>query len=688
MSRIRGVFVLLALGIAIPVALLVRGAFASLALERQVRHQAVAERVFDEMERGLSELLLREEARDFGHYAFYWSPEGSVGGRAAVVRSPLAPLPSEAHVVGWFQIDPDGSFRSPHLPRDVDVAERSGDFAPSPELDRRLARIESLVSPYFETARREAADPSPDSEPAKRQAPGTTLDLARAKKDAPSAEAPAAPGVVAQARDTAEYEVLRSLNRGAEGRFERKQKVSEEAAERVYGQRPPEADADLGLAAVAKAEARGAAELAAAPPPPSPAAEPAQPAETEAQRLDAAEEIAAAKLSRLAASPPAAQAGKTTAPQPAKPRTVRVALDPMVGRRLDDTHLLLYRTALVGDRGYRQGLVLDLAALGESLRARALAGDLAEHGALRFAAAGGAAPPAPDGGFAYRHRFAEPFDALAAELELRPLPGVATARPLWTLAGLLAVLGSLGLAAAYRMVAVTVDFAERRNNFVSAVTHELKTPLTAIRMYAEMLRDGIVPSEGKRREYHETMTAEADRLGRLIDNVLEFARLEKGTREMNLVVGSPADAAQSVARMLAPHAERLGFRLELAVEPDLPPARFDRDALLQILVNLVDNAIKYARDATEKRVLLECRRHGDGVQVVVRDFGPGVPARQLSRIFEPFHRGEPELTRTTQGSGLGLALVRALATRMGAAVRGRNAEGGGFEVALDLAGAA
>jgi signal transduction histidine kinase len=112
-------------------------------------------------------------------------------------------------------------------------------------------------------------------------------------------------------------------------------------------------------------------------------------------------------------------------------------------------------------------------------------------------------------------------------------------------AALLVVTGGVGLIAVHRMVTVAIGFAERRSNFVAAVSHELKTPLTAIRMYGEMLRDDLVPSDDKRREYYRTITAESERLSRLIDNVLEFSRLEKGTRSMRLTAGALGPVVES-----------------------------------------------------------------------------------------------------------------------------------------------
>jgi signal transduction histidine kinase len=328
--------------------------------------------------------------------------------------------------------------------------------------------------------------------------------------------------------------------------------------------------------------------------------------------------------------------------------------------------------------------VLDVDALADHLRERALGESRLAGAVLAFASSADEPPPLEDGAYRYRHRFAEPFDAWTASLRLAPLGGGSGAGSIYGLAALLALLGGLGLFAVYRMITVTLAFAERRSNFVAAVTHELKTPLTSIRMYGEMLRDDLVADPAKRRAYYATITAESERLGRLIDNVLEFSRLERGTREMHLAVGELGPLVEELAELLRPHAERAGFALRVAVEPDLPPVRFERDALLQVLWNLVDNAVKYAARATAREIAIECRRHGDGVRLAVRDRGPGVASRQLARLFEPFHRGETELVRTTQGTGLGLALAKSLVERMGGAVAGANAAGGGFEVSIAL----
>jgi signal transduction histidine kinase len=653
MRRIRLVFVLLAVALLVPTGLLVRRALESIEVERSARHRTVAERIFDEMERVLSEFLSREEERPFGHYRFYYRPEGAVTGVGSLARSPLADPPDRDFVIGYFQVDPDGSVHSPLRPRDEEAGRAPGDYRPTPAALRSAARTLEVVTAYWARAR---AAPGKPATPGPEQAPGTTVSLLEERRDAERARS----DDVGE-RETAKakreelasaYDAIQSLNRGALGRASRSQKVME--VERPVARRPM-AQATLPELAATADEAE----------------------------LEFDEEPSESTPERE--SPAALRGALAGAPASEQRRTVRIALDPLIGRVVDERHLLLYRTVLVDDRGYRQGLVIGVPELTGFLRRQVLADGALPQAKLVFTTQLAGAPLGDgNGSYSYRHRFAEPFDGLAVGLELAPLADVSGAGSVYLLSILLLLAGSAGLFALYRMVGVTVGFAERRNNFVAAVSHELKTPLTAIRMYAEMLRDGIVPSERKRQEYYGTMTSESERLSRLIDNVLEFSRLEKGTRQMNLVVGSLAPVLEEIADLLRPHAEREGFALRVESEPDLPPVRYDRDALLQVLFNLVDNAIKYARDAPRREISLECRRRDGGVAVLVRDRGPGVAPRHLTRLFEPFFRGETELTRRTKGTGIGLALVKGLVERMDAGISGRNAEGGGFEVSIDF----
>jgi len=608
MRRFRLVFVVVCLVLLAGLALLVRRAAESVALERQLRHRAVADRVFDEMERALSELLAREEERPFGQYDYTWAPPGQLGGAVAVTRSPLADPPALDFVVGYFQIDPDGSLSTPLRPRDGEPA--AAEWRPTADTLARIATLERALAEMG----RAAASAGGGRAATAAQLPGTTVAVT-------GGAAPARGREALKSAVTSAYDALESLNKGVEQRADRQAKRSVEYALRADDAREKS--------------------LAHSPEPPA-----------AAQR-----------------------AVREAAPEP-------VVLPPMVGRALDRRHLILYRTVVLEGRGYRQGLLLDLDRLATWLRARALGGDgLAEHAALAFTSRFAPAASVSDE-FAYLHRFAEPFDDLGARLALHALPGAGSASLVYLLSGLLLAAAGLGLGALYRMVSVVVSFAERRSNFVAAVSHELKTPLTAIRMYGEMLRDGIVPSEAKRQEYYRHITLESERLSRLINNVLEFSRLEKDTRGLALATAPLGPAVAEVATLLRPHAAREGFELRVEVDPDLPPVCFERDALVQVLFNLVDNAVKYARDGGPREITIRGRRDGGQVRIAVRDHGPGVPAPHLGKIFEPFYRGESELTRQSKGTGLGLALVRGLAERMGARAAGRNLPEGGFEVEI------
>ncbi len=389
-----------------------------------------------------------------------------------------------------------------------------------------------------------------------------------------------------------------------------------------------------------------------------------------------------------AEAPADVQAGPAELQPPPKPALdagwgdLTVTISQLRGMPVDGEHLVLYRRVSAGAQTFFQGVVLKLPELARHLEKEVVAGtELA--GYVSFLWGDGTAR----GAYAFDHVFAAPFEALEATALFDPVPRE-DADPLPFLLGvtlLLIVVTSAGLYLLYRMVAVVVRFAEQRNNFVSAVSHELKTPLTAIRMYSEMLRDDIVPNEDKRYEYYGTITAESERLSRLINNVLELAKLEKGTRTVSMSVGLLQPVLEEAVLVLGPHARSRGFTLELEADDDLPPVSFEHDALLQVLINLVDNALKFSAGSEDKRVILEASRDpAGGVCIRIRDRGPGVPAAQLQRIFQPFFRGERELTRSTKGTGIGLALVQGLIECMGGRVTARNHPSGGFEVEIGL----
>jgi signal transduction histidine kinase len=164
---------------------------------------------------------------------------------------------------------------------------------------------------------------------------------------------------------------------------------------------------------------------------------------------------------------------------------------------------------------------------------------------------------------------------------------------------------------------------------------------------------------------------------------MEHGELRRGQRQTNVQRGDVGAVVREVVEVMTPHIEHEGFKVDLQVDAGLPAVRLDADAVKQVLFNVLDNALKYGRGAERQAIHVSCTAHDAGVLVSVRDFGPGVVEEQLSTVFEPFFRGEDELTRRQKGTGLGLALVRDLVALMHGEVRGVN-RSPGFEVRIAL----
>lgn len=239
-----------------------------------------------------------------------------------------------------------------------------------------------------------------------------------------------------------------------------------------------------------------------------------------------------------------------------------------------------------------------------------------------------------------------------------PSGALAGRRGLAALIVLLAATFGIGLFVALRMVRREVELTAARARFLTNVTHELKTPLASIRLFAEMLLENRVESEAKRGEYHRLLAGESERLSALIENVLDLGRLERGERALDLAPRRLDALAREVIERIAPLAARDGLSISTRGLDDPCEASCDRGALAQALVNLLDNSRKYAASGRRVEVALE---RVDGVaRLSVRDFGPGIPEEERERIFQPFVRGERQRDGAIPGLGIGLHLARSL----------------------------
>ncbi|MGB2806470.1 MAG: HAMP domain-containing sensor histidine kinase [Sedimentisphaerales bacterium] len=219
---------------------------------------------------------------------------------------------------------------------------------------------------------------------------------------------------------------------------------------------------------------------------------------------------------------------------------------------------------------------------------------------------------------------------------------------------------TLALASLWRNARTQLKLAQKKDDFISAVSHELRTPLTSIRMYSEMLEKNWVKSEDKLAEYYGSMRQESERLSRLIENVLDFSRIQKGRKKYAFSLGDINQSVADVVEMMRPYAAQNGFSIKTELGK-LGQRTFDPDAVTQIVVNLLDNAIKYARNAEDKTITIRTRNDSRFILLEVEDHGPGVPHRLRHKVFEQFYRTGSEATRETTGTGLGLALVKRFA---------------------------
>lgn len=363
--------------------------------------------------------------------------------------------------------------------------------------------------------------------------------------------------------------------------------------------------------------------------------------------------------------------GKESSAAPAAPAAVQPPLKnapaanssrPFQGVWLG-SNLMLTREALVDGVRMVQGVWLDWPALREALlreitdlfpdaklepAANATAGTRPNDDPLRFAAL--------------------PVRLVPGAIQLPPLP-------FWT-----PLRRSLGIALACVLLAAaavglvlfgTVALSERRADFVSAVTHELRTPLTTFRLYSEMLADGMVTDEAQRKTYLDTLTGEARRLSHLVENVLAYARLERGSakaRAENITIGELLDR---ILPRLQQRADDCGMtvRVQATATDRKTELHVDAAAVEQILFNLVDNACKYAAPRAAQPVIhVEADTSGKFAMLRVRDHGGGISRSEQRRIFHPFHKSADQAAHSAPGVGLGLALCRRLATALGGAI--------------------
>ena len=683
-TKLRWILAAFFLALAVPSAILIGQAYGQLKWEALHQQQVLAEDVANRIARELGDWIMTEDRRPVTDYDFLVVE----GGQAAnfVQRSPLSefPVPTELPgVIGYFQVDPAGRFSTPIVPPEGQAGEKYG--LASEELAQRTAQAarlyDILSSNELVQHRAPVVAPEParrnlsDGEPAGARALGDDA-LLESDRDVqePRIQASRAEGIAAESKERPEEEAIAAGPRS----FDELQKDQSPGDLR---QQLPET-----LGRVADLKLEGNQSTAQTPQAAAPEAGTERRKRREANLIPEPE-----KGARL--DQPVDQF------RDYRISTFESEVDPLSFALLDSGHFVLFRYVWRDGGRLVQGLLIEPGPFIEGLvipafRNTAVARSLDLLVALRgevIRAVGG--PTARGygernqdlaGTLVHAARMPSPLEDLKLIFTVNQLPAGPGAGVIAWVGGILALVLCIGTWLLYRAGSRQLQLAEQQRDFVSAVSHELKTPLTSIRMYAEMLRAGWTDPD-KVRGYYDYIHDESERLSRLIGNVLQLSRISHQESHLDLQRVTGGELADLVRSKLSAQAEAAGFVMHIRCGDAAGEAEVmvDPDAFSQVMINLVDNAIKFSARAESRRVELAFEAAEGKLTCSVRDYGPGIPRRQMKKIFRLFYRPESELTRETVGTGIGLALIQQLVDAMNGKVDVRNREPGAeFTVTL------
>ena len=702
-KRLRIWLMVFFIALMIPTTLLIHQAYGELQWEAFYQQRIQAEELSSRIDTRLGDIINREEQRGYADYAFL-----NVAGSEQInflQRSPLAKFPVESDIpglLGYFQVDGDGQFTTPLLPADpqaetygipsdeyqqrlglqmrlLDILDRNQLVKPGPKRMKLASESESSAVPTpaadddsagFSSALRSYKQPLMSKAKSTDQGQGIAEITSTEPDKIPSDETPisASPRVSQQAFDrlqtplsTADNSAMKKSQLG---------RVADLELDKAYEER----------------------------------ADRAREEQQKVQRQQTSvlfgdhqvEKKARKEITQLPETRPAIQsmASNSQATNPdVRIRIFESEIDPFELSMLDSGHLVLYRKVWRNGQRIIQGLLIEQQAFTQGLIQSAYTSTalssvshllVAWQGNVisRFQAIGNRdyRPVTNEltGTLLYQTSLSQPLDKLELVFTINQLPVGPGATVINWIAAIMILIMGIGLYLVYRAGVRQLQLVQQQQDFVSAVSHELKTPLTSIRMYGEMLQENWA-SEEKKKTYYDMIVGESQRLTRLINNILQLARFSRNAIQTSLrdvEISELLSMAQSAVQ--AP-VNSAGFSLRIDCDPDISKQAIqaDTDHFVQIMINLVDNALKFATN-TDKRVIeLACNKTSDGqIQISIRDHGPGIPKDQMKKIFTLFYRAENELTRETVGTGIGLALVNQLMREMQGAIDVHNANPG------------
>ena len=576
MPSIRLVFVVLFLTIALPTLYLLQRSYKHLQTESEFGYKENAYLVLQMLNQRIYDDLAIEERRSYSEYRFIRAVP--VIGGEEVTLSELAQFPVHSHfggMIGHFQMEPDGSVKTPILPdgllENIPVGnrrEREG------VRDSILAVLTRLDISHVGSAR-----PSPRTEEARSGGPDSLSRLFGKN-----------------------FKLAALLNE--ERQFQRRYESSTQKEAMVF--------------------------------------------DVESARLQGMDDSLGASSGLLGSSP------------------AEVEIDPFRAS-FDGEYIVFYRHVRRNHERFLQGFVVRLEDYLGNLVLReihfspsqqpfSLSFGSMDSSLVRFGSV-----PESESNTLFSVPLQNPLGQMYLKVSINRKARPAGAGTLWVLG--IAMLGILsgGLYSVYRLTITQVRLAAKRQDFISAVSHELKTPLTAIRMYAELLQNQWVPNEAKRAKYYDLIASETERLTRLIQNVLNLSNLDRNRWHVQIEPLDPRALLEDLLSKYRSTIEKAGYTLDLHLDPCDFTVQADKDALTQILVNVIDNSIKFARGYEPRLLYVGFHVQGNDAYYAIRDFGPGIPPSEMDRVFEEFYRVGDEMTRKTSGTGIGLSMVKKLA---------------------------
>ena len=632
MKRLKILIFVFVIALVLPISWLIFQTYISLKQEEISQLRFFATELFAQMEEELAQKIYREEARAVDTYQTGpASPLSTTSKHSEDFSSTLSKAPQEPYILGYFQNNPDGSFQSPYKP----------DASAKNKKDLSIERLRSINALFNQKKYLIPDRPKMASRPS---LPPTTQKTTES---------------------FAGKYLKRSQAQSQRSYLGRKEKRTEEIT-------PSQAI----TLAQKKMELNDWDKMAS-----NEALEMKRSSKSIERAKDFEMDVAAVPLAEMQESEPAPDTlTSKDLPSKEKPSGLKVEVTPFQTVVIDHDTLFIFRRVILQNQVYRQGFVLALKPFIDHMaKTFFLSQPMAEFTQLTFSLIDGTErQPKEQFGifvktpkFRLDQAFPVPFDFLYASLTCQNIPASATRNTLNWIVTALIVIVLIGFFSIYQAVGSVVDLSERRSRFVSSVTHELKTPLTNISLYIEMLEQGIARDKAKEQEYYHILSTESARLSRLIKNVLELSQLEKKQRRFNPQEGTFDDVLDEVQRLFNAKLRQENYTLTVNSKLTQPFA-YDREIMLQVLINLIENSLKFGQKAVLREITIDIHQTDSKTNISVSDHGPGIPRRSLKRIFDDFYRVEGPDNKTIPGTGIGLALVKKYIFAMGGQVTAEN----------------